>query len=120
EAVRVIGGVGAGLDAIHRRGVVHRDVKPANILLGTNGAIKLADLGIASAADRTRITIDGAVLGTFSYMAPEQLEGDRPTTAIDVYALAAVAFDVHSGRKARLERNPLGFCPIFCVRSGSD
>ena len=78
EALRVIGGVGAGLDAIHRRGIVHRDVKPANILLGGNGAVKLADLGIASAADRTRITTDGAVLGTFSYMAPEQLDGARP------------------------------------------
>lgn len=62
EAVCVIGGVGAGLDARHRRGVVHRDVKPANILLGTNAAIKLADFGIASAADRT----PGAVRGTFS------------------------------------------------------
>ncbi len=120
EAVRVIGGVGAGLDAIHRRGVVHRDVKPANILLGTNGAIKLADLGIASAADRTRITMDGAVLGTFSYMAPEQLEGDRPTTAIDVYALAAVAFEVLSGRKARLERNPLALAHALATRPPPD
>ena len=120
EAVRVIGGVGAGLDAIHRRGVVHRDVKPANILLGTNGAIKLADLGIASAADRTRITIDGAVLGTFSYMAPEQLEGDRPTTAIDVYALAAVAFEVLSGRKARLERNPLALAHALATQPPPD
>ena len=120
EAVRVIGGVGAGLDAIHRRGVVHRDVKPANILLGTNGAIKLADLGIASAADRTRITMDGAVLGTFSYMAPEQLEGDRPTAAIDVYALAAVAFEVLSGRKARLERNPLALAHALATQPPPD
>ena len=120
EALRVIGGVGAGLDAIHRRGIVHRDVKPANILLGSSGAVKLADLGIASAVDRTRITTDGAVLGTFSYMAPEQLDGARPSAAVDVYALAAVAFEVLSGRKARVERNPVALAHALATQPPPD
>ena len=120
EALRVIGGVGAGLDAIHRRGIVHRDVKPANILLGGSGAVKLADLGIASAIDRTRITTDGAVLGTFSYMAPEQLDGARPSAAVDVYALAAVAFEVLSGRKARVERNPVALAHALATQPPPD
>ena len=77
EALRVLGGVAAALDAIHARGIVHRDVKPANILLGHEGAVKLADLGVADVANRTHITSSGAVVGSFSYMAPEQLEGAR-------------------------------------------
>jgi serine/threonine protein kinase len=90
EALPILGGVAAGLDAINQRGIVHRDVKPSNILLGGGGAaatVKLADLGIASAPDRTRITSSGAVLGSLSYMAPEQLSDAPVTQAIDVYAL---------------------------------
>jgi serine/threonine protein kinase len=105
EALPILAGVAAGLDAINERGIVHRDVKPSNILLGSGGTVKLADLGIVSAPDRTRITSSGAVIGSLSYMAPEQLS-DAPTTrAIDVYALAAVTFEVLSGVKARREGN---------------
>jgi len=107
EALRVLDGVAAGLDAIHERGIVHRDVKPSNILLGDAGAVKVADLGIAAIPDRTRITTAGSVVGSLSYMAPEQLENARSTRAIDVYALAAVAYEVLSGEKARRETNPV-------------
>ena len=106
EALPILAGVAAGLDAINERGIVHRDVKPSNILLGrAGGTVKLADLGIASAPDRTRITSSGAVLGSLSYMAPEQLSDAPVTRAIDVYALAAVTFEVLSGVKARREGN---------------
>ncbi|MGI8904516.1 MAG: serine/threonine-protein kinase [Solirubrobacteraceae bacterium] len=118
--LRVLDGVSDALDAIHRRGIVHRDVKPANILLGSDGSIKLADLGIASAADRTRITTDGAVLGTFSYMAPEQLGGARSSAPVDVYALAAVAFEVLSGRKAHCEPNPLALAHAISTQPPPD
>jgi serine/threonine protein kinase len=107
EALPILSGVAAGLDAINERGIVHRDVKPSNILLGAGGTVKLADLGIASAPDRTRITTSGAVLGSLSYMAPEQLSDAPVTPAIDVYALAAVSYEVLSGVKARREANPV-------------
>jgi len=107
EALRVLGGVAAGLDAIHDRGIVHRDVKPANVLLGMDGRVKLADLGIASVPDHTRITTAGTVLGSFRYMAPEQLKDGPATRAIDIYALAAMGFEVLGGQQARREENPL-------------
>ncbi len=120
EAVRILGGVAAALDAIHGRGIVHRDVKPPNILLGSAGAVKLADLGVASVPDRTRITSSGAVVGSLRYMAPEQVENGRSTKAIDIYALAAVAFEVLSGRKARLEDNPLALAHAIATHPPPD
>ncbi len=107
ETLRILDGVAAGLDTIHQQGIVHRDVKPPNILLGTGATVKLADLGIASVADRTRITSAGTMLGSFRYMAPEQLHDAPITPAIDVYALSAVAFEALSGRQARREPNPM-------------
>jgi serine/threonine-protein kinase len=106
-ALRVLEAVAAALDSIHARGIVHRDVKPSNILLGKDGMIKLADLGVASAPDGTRITTEGGIVGTFSYMAPEQLGGSPAAPAADIYALAALAFEALSGRKARTEPNPV-------------
>ncbi|MEA2160355.1 MAG: eukaryotic-like serine/threonine-protein kinase [Solirubrobacteraceae bacterium] len=120
EALRVLEGVAAGLDTIHARGIVHRDVKPANILLGTDGSIKVADLGIALVPDRTRITTAGAVLGTFSYMAPEQLEDAPSRPGIDIYALAAVAYEVLSGRKARDEPNPVALAHAISTQPPPD
>jgi eukaryotic-like serine/threonine-protein kinase len=107
EALRILAGAAAGLDAIHAQGIVHRDVKPANVLLDTNGAVKVADLGIAAVPERTQITTSGAILGSLGYMAPEQLREAEATPAIDVYALAAVAYEALSGQKARREPNPV-------------
>ena len=103
-----LGDTASALDEAHAHGIIHRDVKPANILLGDGGPAKLADLGIAFAAERaTHITRTGTVLGTPSYMAPEQLEGRDVSTAVDVYALGAVAFEALSGRKARSGSSPV-------------
>ena len=120
EAVRILGGVAAALDAIHARGIVHRDVKPANILLGRDGAVKLADLGVADVADRTNITSSGALVGSFSYMAPEQLDGASPSPGMDVYALAAVAFEMLAGQKARPESNPLALAHAISTQAPPD
>jgi serine/threonine-protein kinase len=107
RAIDVIRDVAAGLDHAHSHRIVHRDVKPANILLRQDGIAKVADLGIATAAERTAITRSDVVLGTASYMAPEQLTGDKAGPRSDVYALAAVAYEMLSGRKARAGKTPV-------------
>jgi eukaryotic-like serine/threonine-protein kinase len=120
EVIRVLRGVGAALDAIHDRGIVHRDVKPANVLLGRDETVKLADLGVADVADRTRITTPDALVGSFSYMAPEQLDGAAPRPAMDVYALAAMAYEMLAGEKARPESNPLALAHAIATRPPPD
>ena len=107
RAMEVVRDIAAALDHIHANGVVHRDVKPGNVLLARDGSAKLADLGIATAAEATRITLSGTVLGTAAYMAPEQLDGRDAGPAADVYSLAAVAFEALSGRKARQGATPM-------------
>ena len=87
------------LDAAHRHGVVHRDVKPANLLLDRNDNIHVADFGIASAAGMDSLTLTGTVLGTAGYLAPEQAQGEQATPASDRYSLAVVAFELLSGRR---------------------
>jgi serine/threonine-protein kinase len=107
RVARMVRELGAALDHAHVQGVVHRDVKPANVLLRDDGVTKLVDLGIATAADGTRITRSGTVLGTAAYMAPEQLEGREPGPAVDVYALASVCFEALAGRRPREGKTPL-------------
>ena len=107
RATAVVGQVASALDHAHREGIVHRDVKPANILMRRDRVVKLVDLGIATAADSTRITRSGMLLGTASYMAPEQLDGHPAGPPADIYALATVAFEALSGRKARQGRTPM-------------
>src|SRR4051794_38340060 len=101
RAIEVLCGVAAALDHAHEHGVVHRDVKPANVLIARrDGAVKLTDFGIATAAEQSNITGSGVVLGTAAYLAPERLDGQGGGPASDVYAAAAVAFEMLSGRKA--------------------
>jgi serine/threonine-protein kinase len=107
HVLAVLRGVAQALDHAHGEGIVHRDVKPANVLLGGDGRIKLADLGIATAVEGTRITMSGTVLGTAAYMAPEQLEGHKPGPAADIYSLAVLAWESLSGRRAYDGRTPL-------------
>lgn len=107
QALDVVGSVAAALDHAHAHRVVHRDVKPANVLLGPRGTVKLADLGIATVTGGTMLTTEGTVLGTASYMAPEQLDGRRAGPEADVYALAAVAFEALSGLPARTGGSPI-------------
>jgi eukaryotic-like serine/threonine-protein kinase len=90
---------GRALDAAHVRGIVHRDVKPANLLLGADGEIRVTDFGIARAASHDTLTGIGTILGTAGYMAPEQAHGERATAASDRYALGCVAFELLTGRR---------------------
>jgi serine/threonine protein kinase len=105
--VEILRGVAAALDHAHAHGVVHRDVKPANVLLGEDSAVKLADLGVAIAAHVSQITTMNDVVGTLAYIAPERFEGaDRGGPACDVYSLAAVAYEALSGRLAQRGTTP--------------
>ena len=107
RAAKILEGVGAALDHAHEQGIVHRDVKPGNILLGRDGTVKLADLGIALAAEATHITQTGNVMGTAAYMAPEQLDGRPAGPEADIYALAAVAHEMLTGTAAYRGATPV-------------
>src|SRR4051794_35279077 len=99
ETVAVIRDACHGLDYAHRAGVVHRDVKPGNLLVAAEtGAVKLADFGIAKAAEQTRITQVGSVLGTAAYLSPEQARGDEAGPASDIYSLGVCTYQFLAGR----------------------
>jgi serine/threonine-protein kinase len=87
------------LDQAHASGVVHRDVKPANLLLDADENVHVSDFGIASAAGLDTLTLPGTVLGTAGYLSPEQAQGEAATPASDRYALGAVAFELLTGRR---------------------
>ena len=87
-----------GLDYAHRNGVVHRDVKPGNLLVSDSEVVKLADFGIARAVDQSSITQVGSVLGTAAYLSPEQARGDEAGPQADLYSLGVVTYQLISGR----------------------
>jgi len=88
----------AGLQHAHDAGLVHRDVKPANLLVRDDGVLKIADFGIARAAESTRHTQAGTLLGTAAYLAPEQIAGADATPASDLYSLGAVLYELLTGQ----------------------
>jgi serine/threonine-protein kinase len=94
----VVADVAAALDALRAGGLVHRDVKPSNILLDAEGRAQLADFGLATARDWTRLTRDGALVGTPHYVAPELVAGADATPASDLYSLGCVAYHCLVGR----------------------
>ncbi|MBV9604329.1 MAG: serine/threonine protein kinase [Solirubrobacterales bacterium] len=98
QAVDVVTQACRGLDYAHRNGVVHRDVKPGNLLVSDSDVVKLADFGIARAADQSSITQVGSVLGTAAYLAPEQARGEEAGPRADLYSLGVVAYQLLTGR----------------------
>src|SRR6266540_1302180 len=92
----------------HRRGVIHRDVKPANVLIGRDGDALLADFGIAKIYENTlQLTGEGTMVGTPAYMAPEQLQGKRVDARTDIYALGVVLYQALTGECPFVAETPL-------------
>jgi eukaryotic-like serine/threonine-protein kinase len=98
RAVDLLLQVCAGLEHAHAAGLVHRDIKPQNLLVRSDGVVKIADFGIARMLEATQLTATGTVLGTAAYLAPEQAVGEPVTAAADIYSLGAVAYELLSGR----------------------
>ncbi|MGY1619426.1 protein kinase [Geodermatophilus sp. SYSU D00691] len=99
-ALDVVRQTASALAAAHAAGVVHRDVKPANVLVRPDGVVKLTDFGIAWSSANVPLTRAGQVMGSVHYLAPERLDGDRATPASDVYSLGAIAYECLAGRRA--------------------
>src|ERR687893_11954 len=117
----------AGLTHAHERGVIHRDIKPHNILLDENGHAKVSDFGIARALDATQATRTGAYLGTALYSSPEQLRGEKATPKSDVYSLGATLYQAATGVPPFSGSSPLEIAsqhvsktPVPCRERGAD
>jgi serine/threonine protein kinase len=107
EASRIATQVAEALEEAHRAGIVHRDVKPGNVMLTPVGDVKVMDFGIAAAAWAERVTTSGLVLGTPSYLAPEQAKSEKTTPASDVYALGAMLYEMVAGRPPFVAESPV-------------
>ncbi|MEU6250868.1 protein kinase [Glycomyces sp. NPDC047010] len=98
RTMRIVAGVAEALDEVHRNGIVHRDIKPGNILVGAEDRVRLVDFGIATLSDASALTTTGTVLGTVTYVAPEQIADREVTSAADFYSLGVVAYECLTGR----------------------
>jgi eukaryotic-like serine/threonine-protein kinase len=99
DSVRIAIAVASALEVAHRKGIVHRDVKPGNILITDAGDVKVTDFGIARAVSEASMTVTGTTLGSVHYFSPEQARGDEVTGASDVYALGIVLYEMLTGRR---------------------
>src|SRR5262245_41379607 len=104
--MHVVGQAAVALQAVHDMGIVHRDVKPANLLIRPDGTVLLTDFGIARTPQGTGLTVSGAMLGTPSYLAPEQVLGQPATALSDIYALGLVAYECLAGQRPFVGDNP--------------
>ena len=107
EALDIISGVLGGLAAAHEAGIVHRDVKPENVLLGAGNVIKVADFGLARAATRASHTQTGMIIGTAAYLAPEQVARSLSDARSDVYAAGVMLFEMLTGVQPHTGETPL-------------
>lgn len=97
EAIRLMREMCAGVEAIHRAGIIHRDIKPANMLLSEQGQIKISDFGLARTDESPKLTARGGVAGTIQYLSPQYLEGGEVSALGDIYALGTIAYELVTG-----------------------
>src|SRR5262245_27529563 len=107
EALEVMDPILSGLAAAHQAGIVHRDVKPENVLLAADGRVKVVDFGLARAQAAAGSTRAGLIIGTVAYIAPEQVTGGVTDFRTDVYAAGVVAFEMLTGRQPYTGNSPL-------------
>ena len=103
EALRILRQIAAGLEAAHASGVIHRDMKPENVLMGADGTARVTDFGLALPLHEasTRLTLSGTAVGTVDYMAPEQFRGAEADVRLDVFALGVIAYELLTGKTPR-------------------
>jgi hypothetical protein len=107
EALRLLDPICDAMAAAHDAGVVHRDLKPQNVLVGDDGEVRVIDFGLAKASYMRTMTVTGMIMGTPEYMAPEQVRGQAADRRADIYALAALAFHLLCGRPPFRADNPI-------------
>jgi serine/threonine-protein kinase len=98
-AARIAGQIADALEAAHARGIIHRDVKPSNVLLAPDGRVKVVDFGIARALSEAQLTLPGTTLGSVHYFSPEQARGEVVTQRSDIYSLGLVLWEMLTGRR---------------------
>jgi eukaryotic-like serine/threonine-protein kinase len=99
QAARITAETARALQAAHQRGIVHRDVKPGNIMIDRDGRVKVTDFGIARAIAEAQMTLPGTTLGSVHYFSPEQARGDQATPASDIYSLGIVLYELLTGHR---------------------
>ena len=98
QAISITKSICLGLEFAHSKGIIHRDLKPSNVWLSADGTVKIGDFGLAVAVDLSRLTQEGMMVGTASYMPPEQAMGGQVTNKADLYSLGAMLYEMVTGR----------------------
>ena len=119
DLVRVVAHVGDALDALHRVGLVHRDVKPSNVMLDEEGQALLTDFGVARGAAHRTLTRVGRTVGTPDYLAPEVIRGGRAAPAGDIYGLGCLAYECATGSPPFAEKRTVAEICVAHLRGGA-